>query len=777
MPRSAQAIEGLLQGVSEQPEAIRLPQHGRRQVNFYDKLGRGKITRPPTEHVARVTTDALGDLFEHDLGNDFTALFTDGAVRVVDAAGAEHPVEFPDGVEYLRTPTPSSDIRCVTADGTTYIINRSKTVALGPSSAFPPQENQALVVVQQGALGATYKVILNWSTHAVAVRATVPNGSDPTVAEIDSVTNQLYTSLVNDPEVSADFAVAQDKTHGVIYLKRNDGGDFEIAVDDSIEGDGLRYVQGAVETLEELPPKIDIPSLQGMLVKVKGTDTTNLDDYWMRFWIAPSGDLTWLESSGPGELGAFDGDTFVWTLADEDGTWRCRQAAAALRNAGDAVTCPAPSFVGMSLGSVFFYHGRLGLTAGDYVVMSQAGEPLNFWRQTARALLADDVIDVRAAGSSSGVYHTAIEWHGELWLWSDRAQNVLSGEPVLTPQTVRIDRMTTYENDPRCEPMASGSRIFFLQRNGPTVVVNEYALPPNGSDTPDATDLTAHVPTYLQGTPKMHLADDTRNLYMVLCEDFVGYQTLYVYVYALRGGERVQASWSEWLPGVGSRVLSMRARRGLVRYLLKRDDGAYLETQNLDHESEMRRFDPTALAATYLDRRLIDTDPTVVTEFDGTDTTYTLPYPHENRVAVASVDDGAVFPVTYVDADSVKVPGNLMRASVVIGVPYESVFELGTLRFRNPRTNLPRLDGRLMLQAVVVNHDGAAATLEVTRGSGSTLTASREFGEPTTDRLKCSAFGNSTEIKVAIRGAGPRLCAVNSVEWEGAFIPTIRRIG
>jgi hypothetical protein len=51
--------------------------------------------------------------------------------------------------------------------------------------------------------------------------------------------------------------------------------------------------------------------------------------------------------------------------------------------------------VDRAIDEVFFYLGRLGFTSRENVILSQAGEEFNFFRQTATDLLADDLIDIQ----------------------------------------------------------------------------------------------------------------------------------------------------------------------------------------------------------------------------------------------------------------------------------------------------------------------------------------------------------------------------------------------
>jgi len=94
------SIPNLIQGVSQQPFALRSPTQLDAQENCYSSVVEGLIQRPPTETVARISTTPYSNAFIHTINRTvdqrFKAVFTNGTVKVFDLDGVEHTVSTVD---------------------------------------------------------------------------------------------------------------------------------------------------------------------------------------------------------------------------------------------------------------------------------------------------------------------------------------------------------------------------------------------------------------------------------------------------------------------------------------------------------------------------------------------------------------------------------------------------------------------------------------------------------------------------------------------------------
>jgi hypothetical protein len=246
---------------------------------------------------------------------------------------------------------------------------------------------------------------------------------------------------------------------------------------------------------------------------------------------------------------------------------------------GDLETCPWPSFVGRTLSDVFVMEGRLGFTHGESVVLSHTGDVFNFFRATATDLLATDYIDIDSAHPLTSDFHSVVPWGGGMLLLSEAGEYELSGAPMLTPTTVRLDLLSQFGSSPKLRPVSAGSRLFLPRDRVPSgAQLIEYTHPPQ--ESPKGDDVTAFVPNYLRGRIYAMAGEGAYGFLAVACDGDRGALYAYLYEYGEDGARR-QGSWSRWAFPAGTEILHLDWARGSLGLLLKRPDGVYLETIHL----------------------------------------------------------------------------------------------------------------------------------------------------------------------------------------------------
>lgn len=247
------------------------------------------------------------------------------------------------------------------------------------------------------------------------------------------------------------------------------------------------------------------------------------------------------------------------------------------RKVGNLETIPFPTLVGKKIGELFFTRNRLGLAAQGNVVLSQSGDSLNLFRQTATDLLPDDVIDVKSTKLAD--YHSATDWDETLLLWTSDGQVVLDGQPNLTPESVSLTVKSKFINSTRLRPVVAGRKMFFARAKGSSTQVFEYGIV-DQTGTADADDLTKDQPTYIAGTP-IAMAVDTAHGFLALLTD-ADQSKLYVYCYHYASQTRVQNAWSRWEFAPGTRIVSIDFIDGKLGLIVSRPQGVYLEIIDLD---------------------------------------------------------------------------------------------------------------------------------------------------------------------------------------------------
>jgi hypothetical protein len=310
MPLIAQRVPTLLGGVSQQPPALRDAQQLEEQINGLSHASLGLLKRPPTAHIAKLSSTVTGAENGFVLpieagGNRYVALLYNGTITVYDRlTGASQTVDSPDGLTYLNTTGP---YRAVQIGGSTVIVNTSKVVAKATTQS-PDKAYGALIVVRQADYSTQYSVTLN--SYKVSVGS--PEGVTPQArAEIDT-TNMAarLKSLINGSDLLSAFTVTQYGS--TLHIVRTDGADFTISTDDGLADNGLLVVKGSIQRFTDLPVKAPA----GFIVEITGDPSTAFDNYFVKFDVTDTATNAgvWRECVKPGETIALDASTLPHAL-------------------------------------------------------------------------------------------------------------------------------------------------------------------------------------------------------------------------------------------------------------------------------------------------------------------------------------------------------------------------------------------------------------------------------------------------------------------------------
>ena len=126
-------------GVSQQPPALRLPSQAQLQENGLSSVVNGLSKRPPTNHLAKLTTSTNENVYIHTINRDqfsqYIVIIEQNNIAVYDLAGKKQKVEFPDGKSYLNSANAREVYSCVTVADYTFIVNKTRTVQKSSAKA------------------------------------------------------------------------------------------------------------------------------------------------------------------------------------------------------------------------------------------------------------------------------------------------------------------------------------------------------------------------------------------------------------------------------------------------------------------------------------------------------------------------------------------------------------------------------------------------------------------------------------------------------------------
>ncbi len=238
-------IPSLVQGVSQQPAALRLPTQLDLQENCHSSVVEGLIRRPPTEHRAKISDTALEGAFTHVINRDTTeryhVIVNNAGIKVFDLDGEEKTVSYDDttwvmltdaaavvnGSSILLSPAPGETSLDITITGiTTATVKLQLSV---DNSAWVDAGTYAVNGTDTGvAIGSNLyaRVIVSaYTSGSISASLTYKTISylvcDAPKTELEAVTIADFTFLLNTtaiPALKSDLSSARDP-EGLVFVK------------------------------------------------------------------------------------------------------------------------------------------------------------------------------------------------------------------------------------------------------------------------------------------------------------------------------------------------------------------------------------------------------------------------------------------------------------------------------------------------------------------------------------------------------------------------------
>lgn len=666
-------IPNMLNGVSQQPDQLRFPTQGEIQENGYSSVVDGLAKRYPTEHVGKIINGAVGSCKVHVINRDdaeqYVVVVRHNAVSVYDENGVAQNLTYGSGAQaYLdlaQGVDPAKVFKLLTVADYTFVVNTTKTVAMDTATLTAARSDWSLLWVAQGAYSTKYTVTGTPSGTYTSGATTVGGTGETLDSEVFAATTSSADTAYIAAKLKAALTLPANATSSrsgyIININKASASQaILMSVSDGLAGGGLKLVGKSVESFDALP----IIAPKGFKTEIVGSADGNEDNYWVEFQNdqANAGDFgkgTWAETVAPGIQYKFDAATMPHVLVRTGFTngianFEFKKADWANREAGDASTNPNPSFVGERINQVFLFRGRLGFLAGENVVLSESAEFFNFWRTTVTTVLDTDPIDVQSAYPAVSPLRHAVQFDDRLVIFSDKAQFVLTAPNVLTPSSVLMNVVGTYEFLPDCAPTLVGEQIYYGFDRGGHSGVRMVVANQDDNSILLSPDVSANVPKYIKGRLVELLGSSHDNI-VVGWTDYDP-SILYVYKWLDVGRDRVQASWSTWT-FKGANIRGMGWIKSTLYLVVERPEGLFLERILI----EPNRTDPQSKFVTSLDRRATPT----VSSYNATTnrTTFTIPYNVHNasrmRVVTKAVEQSGDYDFgSFSSPSSLNLDGN-----------------------------------------------------------------------------------------------------------------------
>ena len=811
MPLVSTAIPNLINGVSQQPAALRLASQAESVVNCMSSPVEGLKKRPPMNHVARLFTGSAGNTrpFIHVVDRDGTTrylvIITDGDLKVFDLDGTAKTITFPDGKTYLdvaNSADPSEQFRVASVSDYTFITNREKTVAMD-SATSPAWGTKSMVFIKAANYDTTYRVTLGGTQKSYTTPA-AGSGTPDTI----TIASQLASALNT---ISGYTVTASDY---IIRITKDDGGTYTLTSSDTKTGLDTIVVKDTIDSLDNLP----VLAEHGFIVKVQGTVATQLDDYYVKFEASAGsgfGAGIWRETVAPGITYKFDAATMPHTLVrNANGTFTFKKFDWSGRVSGDAATATEPSFVGSTIQNLNLFRNRMVFLADESVILSAANSYDRFWPETVQTVVDSDPIDLSTGGTEINFLVSSVSFANTLLLFSRHGQfrldSGVNAFASLTPKTANVTAMTSFDMTAQVDPVAVGRNIYFPIPKGDFTGLREFFLPDASGSVPLSEEVTASIPRFIPKNLINLISSVSEEAIIAVSKEKP--KRLYIYKFFFEDDTKLQSAWSYWEVKGSKTILGADIIGSDLYVVVEYSDGAYLEKialrpENIDPETVNTAGTKLEIL---LDRKTTEAScsTTLINSGAlGVQTVITLPYPIATTGVMAvvgrydssnTISHGQVIrPLSESQTGgagghgTMTVPGDLSNAKFYVGELYDMNYEFSTPYVKEQKTGGgvsiaagPKLQMRTWslifdktsafeLKITPTGRDASSYPYNgIILGQAPPL-----IGSPSlqTGSFRVPVMASNIDTKIEIISSSPLPCRVQSAEWEGFYHTRARR--
>lgn len=791
-----------IQGISQQPAAVRLDGQCTDMVNMVPDIVNGTQSRMGSTHIARLLDSGDENMATHhyrrgDGVEEYFFIMKKGSVpEIFDKEGRKCTVTSQDApMAYLaEVVNPREDVQFMTIADVTFMLNRRKVVK-ARSDKSPKVGNKAIVFSAYGQYGTSYTISINGEK---AATFKTPDGGDSSHVEqirTEYIATKLYESLQTWSKASQ-YTLQREGTS--IYIETKDGSDFTITTTDGAKGKDLVAIKNRVSSTDLLPSRAP----EGYKVQVWPTGSKPESRYWLEAVPKEGGNLVaWQETIAADVLLGFDKDTMPYIIERTGivggvAQFKIRHGDWEDRKVGDDLTNPMPSFIDedvpQAISGMFMVQNRLCVTAGEAVIATRTSHFFDFFRFSAVSEVATDPFDIFSDASEVYQLKHAVTLDGATVLFSDTSQFILPGDKVLEKSNVILKPATTFEVDNRVPPVATGESVMFATSEGAYSGVREFYTD-SYSDTKKAQAVTSHVNKLIEGNITHMVASTNINRLLVVTGRDPN--IVYCYDWLWQGTDRVQSAWHKWVWPKDTLIRSMFYSSEILYLLVERGNtGLYLEAMDmgdaltyglvdrirLDRQAELI-FTYDANNDQWVSNELPwkPTDPTlldcVITqgwpayiggsfhfEYDEASnklrTTFDLSEEGTNAVAVV----GQLYQQEF-EPTQVVIRDNQDRVSY-IDVPVVGLVHLNLDKYPDFEVHIQNLKSGKLRKALASNRKGGALNNIV------------GYVKPEEGSFKFPLRSLSTDAVYRIIVNSPHTFQLRDIEWEGSYNPTKRRV-
>ncbi len=341
-------------------------------------------------------------------------------------------------------------------------------------------------------------------------------------------------------------------------------------------------------------------------------------------------ECVWSETRVYDEPNDIDASTLPLTITYDDDAGVCTVAKGdwKTRRTGDDETCPPPEFIGSKILDLGHFQNRLVFIANGQVFMTETDDYLNWWKASALKLLVTDPIAIGSSAVDTDDIERVSSHNRDMLLVSPNGQFKIDGNIAVTPQSVSMPKVSSFECQTSVAPVPMGTNVMLAIQQGQSGGVLSYTTK-KATEQERGDNVSKHVVGLMQGTVTKMVGSVNSDI-LVMMSSEGGSNKLYVYETYDDRGKVLQNSWSEWELPTGIQIIDLSFRDSILTVVT--NQGGYVCLFEIDLYNRLTREDEEV----FLDYRVLLDSP------DGATVELPANYPF-NTDSISVRGDGCEF--------------------------------------------------------------------------------------------------------------------------------------
>ena len=281
-----QSLKTLYQGVSRQPDSLRLTGQVQEATNVLTSVISGGLeSRPSSRHISNNTFAYAADKpwcysYVRDAVEQYIIVVKTGDLKVYNLAGVEQTVTFPNGKSYLTNTNPAEGFTATTIGDITVIGNKAITVAMAETDYVSSTNPSALITCRTTTTGTNALIVDNLNDTATdGIEVWSKNGAIDGSSVGDNIINHAsFTGFTNG---FRNFTVEQKPNDRdlTVVLTNTDGQEFTAVPNGSDATYGISVSRQLVDIPSDSHAHVITSATQANPVVITTADAHHFESY------------------------------------------------------------------------------------------------------------------------------------------------------------------------------------------------------------------------------------------------------------------------------------------------------------------------------------------------------------------------------------------------------------------------------------------------------------------------------------------------------------------